>query len=57
MWDCEGSGSEKVLATAKNLIHLQRMHLLIIVEPRVGGDHASQITEKLRFPNHTHAKA
>lgn len=57
MWNCRASGSEKFLATARNLIPLHGIQVLIIVEPRVSGDQASKIIKKFRFPNHTHVEA
>lgn len=46
-----GTARTGFLSTVKNFIAMNKVDLCIILEPRVSGDKAIQITEKISFSN------
>lgn len=57
MWNCQGAGNNKFLATAKDLICVHKIQVFAVVEPRVSGDQATKIIKKFGFANHVRAEA
>ncbi|XVF05051.1 hypothetical protein REPUB_Repub05bG0137700 [Reevesia pubescens] len=57
LWNCKSIGRVKFRRYAKELIFVNKVKMLIIVEPRISRDTADNVIRELRFDGHTKVDA